>query len=367
MDINRSNYEIWFLDWLDGNLNCHQEKELYEFLDQNPDLKEEFNDISKASIPVPEYLFKSKENLKKTPEEITDSQFEYLSAAYLENDLTDSHKSEIIVIIEKDNEKKRIFELISKTRLTPPAVTFRNKKKLTKITPAQKIIRLSAIGLSAAASIILIISIFFPEPENFNVNNSAEAKVIAPLKESQKSIQKNTEREERAPVKKTIPVLKKNNKSTEDLSDYSQVIVASLVQEYKTDSLSDYKNSGSGISLIQSVNFSGISQRTDNFTLTASTLNFNELTAEADDGRSKIGKYIAKTFREKILKEKTPHDTPLKGYEIAEAGVTGINKFFGWEMALEKKNDENGNLKSVYFSSRMLKFNAPVKKSEPLP
>jgi hypothetical protein len=35
-------------------------------------------------------------------------------------------------------------------------------------------------------------------------------------------------------------------------------------------------------------------------------------------------------------------------------------------MELDKKNNEKGEPKSVYFSSKILKFNAPVKKSEPL-
>jgi hypothetical protein len=56
----------------------------------------------------------------------------------------------------------------------------------------------------------------------------------------------------------------------------------------------------------------------------------------------------------------------LKAYEIAEAGVSGLNKLLGWEMALDERKDENGKLKSVYFSSKILKFNAPVKNSEPL-
>jgi hypothetical protein len=79
------------------------------------------------------------------------------------------------------------------------------------------------------------------------------------------------------------------------------------------------------------------------------------------DDRSRIGKFIAQTFRDKILKEDIPEDTPLKGYEIAEAGIEGLNKLFGWEMALTRNNDENGELKSLYFSSRTIKFNAPVK------
>ena len=81
-----------------------------------------------------------------------------------------------------------------------------------------------------------------------------------------------------------------------------------------------------------------------------------------ENGISVIGKAFLK---DELLKEKTPPDSPLKGYEIAEAGVEGLNKLFGWEMALDKKNDQNGQLKSVYFSSKILKFNAPVKKSEP--
>ena len=88
---------------------------------------------------------------------------------------------------------------------------------------------------------------------------------------------------------------------------------------------------------------------------------------DVEDERSRVGKFISKTFREKFLKEKTPPDTPIKGFEIAEAGVAGLNKLFGWQMALDMKNDDNGQPKSVYFSSKILKVSAPVKKREPQP
>jgi hypothetical protein len=79
---------------------------------------------------------------------------------------------------------------------------------------------------------------------------------------------------------------------------------------------------------------------------------------------SNVARFVTKFFREKILHEKVARETPLKGYEIAEAGVAGLNLLFGWEMALNEKNDENGELTSVSFSSKILKFNAPVKKTE---
>ena len=46
MQIDRSNYEIWLIDWLDGNLNDIQAEELQLFLAENPDLKEEFDELA---------------------------------------------------------------------------------------------------------------------------------------------------------------------------------------------------------------------------------------------------------------------------------------------------------------------------------
>ena len=96
-------------------------------------------------------------------------------------------------------------------------------------------------------------------------------------------------------------------------------------------------------------------------------LNKSIVIPDDDEYSSNFSRFIARTVRGKILKEKTVKETPLKGYEIAEAGVAGLNKLFGWEMALDEKKDENGRLKSVYFSSRILKFNTPVKYPDPNP
>jgi hypothetical protein len=98
-----------------------------------------------------------------------------------------------------------------------------------------------------------------------------------------------------------------------------------------------------------------------NTNLIASAISFSE--PIYDDERSSLSRFISRTFRAKILKEKKAGDEPLKTYEIAEAGIDGLNKLLGWQMALVKTNDEAGDLKSVYFSSRVLKFNAPVRKT----
>jgi hypothetical protein len=49
-NINLNNYEIYFIDYFDGNLTAEQAAELFLFLEKNPSLKEEFNAFNNTSI-----------------------------------------------------------------------------------------------------------------------------------------------------------------------------------------------------------------------------------------------------------------------------------------------------------------------------
>lgn len=365
MNINRSNYEIWFIDWLDGNLNNFQTKELNNFLALTPDLKEEFNDLSTIPLVSPENNYPFKNELKRSSEEISESQFAYLCAAYIEKDLSDLQKSEIDEIVANDTKKKRIFEHISKTQLTSADIKYKHKKQLLKRTAAQKIIRLSIIGLSSAAAIALILATFITIPRNLQYNINTEALVSVTDSNSKLHLIENN----RALILSSDSKQKENfkkieNKSSSDKSDHTKASVAVQSENKMQDSELRITNEA-GVEKIKAIELKGLNRMKETDKLALSYIYVRD--EDLVDERGKIGKSIAKTFREKVLKEKNPPDSPLKAYEIAEVGVTGINKFFGWEMALDKRNDENGDIKSVYFSSRIIKFNAPVKKSEPLP
>jgi hypothetical protein len=99
------------------------------------------------------------------------------------------------------------------------------------------------------------------------------------------------------------------------------------------------------------------------YTLIASNNTFTVPVFDYGEERSRFNRFIARTFREKILKTEPYNESPLKSYEIAEAGIKGLNLLFGTKMALRKTYDDAGELQSIYFSSKYLKFNAPVKKS----
>jgi len=82
------------------------------------------------------------------------------------------------------------------------------------------------------------------------------------------------------------------------------------------------------------------------------------------DNRSNVDRFLARIFHEKIMKDTIMPVRPVERYDLAHAGINGLNKLLGWEMALGKNLDGNGEVRSYYFSSKLLKFKAPAKKQD---
>jgi hypothetical protein len=365
MHIDRSNYEILFIDWLDGNLNALEVEQLKLYLDQNPGLREEFNDLAPLNPLSSGISFLNKEQLKKTPSDISPYQFEYLCAAYLENDLSDSQQAEMLEIINRYPERKKSFDLMRKTILAGESTYYKHKRHLLKRTTFQKVMQLSVIGLSTAAAISLIIIMFSVIYGTNVLKLNSSAHNFVPDSLLQRSFEvKSPDRILK--YSKKVPVEEKGessfitNKKKDNAITNNNIIVAPdnlliRITDNQKIAVNKVPVHPPG-QLVKGINSN---------TLVASIP--KNTIPDVEGERSKAGKFLSKTIREKFLKEKTPPDTPLKGYEIAEAGVTGLNKLFGWQMVLDVNNDKNGQPSSVYFSSKILKLNAPVKKKEPQP
>jgi hypothetical protein len=107
--INRHNYEIFFIDFFDGNLSLDQTEELYQFLNDNPGLNEEFENFENISVGVGKESFPFKENLKKKSDEIiNDSNFEEFCIAFHEKDLTEEENSSLLQYAENNNKQKEL-------------------------------------------------------------------------------------------------------------------------------------------------------------------------------------------------------------------------------------------------------------------
>ncbi len=365
MKPDRSNYEIWLIDWLDGNLDSWQIEQLISFLEENPDIKEEADTLAITGLkPDKEKSFK-KELVKKTTKDLTPSQIEYLSVACLENDLTPLQGKELEENISQNREHKRIFDLIQKTRLKPIAVSFRYKNKLTRETREKRIIRLTITTLSAAATIAILVLSFITLPRLLVKNNQEMALIthgdtillkagtplVAPRNVPSEIIQANNKEIITAQSDFDTGVSTENENTAIESTPYDSVANPVRVREYL-------------IARTPEISMSVIDFKQPRASLIASNITVSDYPLY-DDGRGRISRFIASAFREKVLKVEKYNDSPIKSYEIAEAGIDGLNKLLGWEMALVKTTDEEGQLKSLYFSSKVLRFNSPVKKDEP--
>jgi hypothetical protein len=330
------------------------------FLEQNPDISDEFDYLKS---PVPELnlnVFKNKGKIKKSFSELPESQFELLCASFYEGDLNAESEAELRQILETNHERRKIFGLFGRVKLAPSSVVYKNKQHLKRITPLGRVIRLSLIGLSSAAAIALFLAISYITLRNISDNPGNTARdfpVYPDLKEKYFEIPSGIAIRKDYSVK---PILIKRI-----LPDQNYTAVLSAPD---TTTALDGKVATEDLK-VSPIPVGMISLKAD------ADVHKNEISSllpsypvvimqTEDVYMSNVERFVAKVFREKILREKPTKETPLKGYEIAEAGVAGLNKLLGWEMALNEKNDENGDLKSVYFSSKILKFNAPVKKIE---
>ena len=364
MRIDRSNYEIWLIDWLDGNLSDLQVEHLQHFLNENPDLKEEFDELWEFRLSPSGKSYQQKSKLMKTTANLSGSQFEYLAIAHLENDLSAEQMTELNDAMSGDRDKRMTFDLIQKMRLSPVHIKYKYKSRLTRRTITQNVIRLSLVGLSAAAIITFALVTYFSNPDTLQLKSEKTAEIVVgrPVHRTDQehmSIGLKTHQPRVVPEKQNQNLLAVSRKDPSNISE------TELNPAQQKDSLtkSAYPSSAriSNIHVLQKISF-----KHETVPNTLIALKTTAATPVYDDDRSKLRKLIAKTFRERIMKEKSPKDSPLRIYELAEAGVTELNKLLGWEMALDERKDGNGELKSVYFSSKILKFNAPVKKSEPV-
>lgn len=345
MLIDRSNYELWLIDWVDGNLNNQQIEELLAFLNCNTDIQEEFEELTSVSLKPLETSFLKKESLKKSFRELSESQFEYLSVAFLENDISMEQRSELKEIIEEDPEKLRTFELIQKTKLIAPKILYSSKYQLVRRSVNQRVIRWFLIGFSAAATVAILIMSYLAIPHAITDNEGIE-------KLSNIDTMQNINTNPIFSITRPIPVFRRDGKFS-----------VSTIKTNKPDSIADELAIISKPEPPEKIyNLPQSESITITLPNTLISQTFPLVFTPVDDERSNVGRFISKFLREKILKETTIKTSPLEVYEIAEAGVTGLNKLLGWQMALSKNIDEEGKSGSVYFSSRLLKFNTPSKK-----
>jgi hypothetical protein len=202
MNISRSNYEIWFIDYADGKLSVGRQELLFKFLDVNPDLKEEFDLFISVDLPVESVsiAFPGKDQLRKSDLIIISTE-ELIS--YLEGDADEVLKAKIATELNHNKKLIEEFRTLKLTRAVPDSkIVFPSKKRLKKglilsISPAVQ------RTLAVAASLVVIFTIYslykssitvrenntvensLPESPKPNINTDLKENIVFPVSPDQ--------------------------------------------------------------------------------------------------------------------------------------------------------------------------------------
>ncbi len=183
MQIDRDNYEVYFIDYLDGNLNPEQMKTFVEFLQNNPDLERELTGIDTVVLQKESYTFQRKETLYRDKFDEA-SAFEETAVARMEGDLTDEEAAGFDHYLSARPSRLKDFNRYRQTRLIADEnLLYPHKKRLYRQTAGRTILlwssRLAAV-LLAAALFYKVINFQVTEPVIFE-NSTTVTEVPRPV------------------------------------------------------------------------------------------------------------------------------------------------------------------------------------------
>lgn len=152
MKITRENYEPFFLDYLEGNLDEELMNDFIDFLRQNADLQEELQLFEPVALSAEDMIFRNKNKLLRSG--FDDSTiFENAAIAMLEEDLSGEERRQFQQYLSENPDKQKEVRLFENTKLqADDSIIFARKGRLRKSSPRQ----LFAILSTSAAAVLLI-------------------------------------------------------------------------------------------------------------------------------------------------------------------------------------------------------------------
>jgi hypothetical protein len=163
MNIKKTNYGAWFIDYFDGTLSVEKTAELFLFLEQYPDLKSEFESYRPVILEPAAASFENKDLLRKNA--ITSENIGQYIIAELENDLNPEDKISLENFIAAHPSFEKDRKLFSLARLKPGDELFPDKKSLRKKVIRQLTVRFNVWTAVAAAVLIILGVLYINRPE----------------------------------------------------------------------------------------------------------------------------------------------------------------------------------------------------------
>lgn len=364
MEINKLNYEVYFMDYYDGNLTAEQTAELMLFLEQHADLKIEFEEFEELQLEAPNIKI-NKENFIKTITPvglINESNYDDYFIEQVEGISPDTDR--IQSFLKVNTFLQRDYQLYQKTVLKPDyAITYSDKKALKKTAIIPLFTRRILSYGSIAAAIIWGVITFNQPQKTYKLRdqfalNKVEIPNYTPLAEVTPLTNKQVHANHKNTAIKTVSVEN------------------SLLTKKKENTSSDNEQQGDLEKQQLAENFVEPTTTEDIISSPDETISKEDPTLkvirgpkkEMQENNSMTPKaFFAKVFRKKILKENesTPSQTEnLKGFELAQGGIKVVNKLLGTKVKLNSRKNEDGEMVAYALNTGRFEYEKSARKGK---
>lgn len=347
MEINRNNYQICITDFYDGNLSRIEEDALVRFLDENPDLRAEFDDFDNFSLHPDISVRIDKNGLKKDLSHLNSENIEAYAIAITENDMEGDQAEEIKMTLGSTPEGRKLISDYSRIKLVPQNIVYPDKRGLKRIPVKKNRYRILINSLSAAASVAIIVTLLLIVR---NRPDYGDGPFSATVSLNMNKTLLNTETDGN---KRLISHLRGNMIPFE--------LSANNIIREKTEQPAGIERDIVYITPASKKPDVNIPLQNQQYILASVTpTSIPDIPVDEISNLSPR-EFVARNFRKLVLMEDENNTEKLKVHEMADASILGLNKVLGWEMALEKEKAEDGTLASYKFTSQLLNFDHKVK------
>ncbi len=364
--VNRDNYEIYLLDFVEGNLSPAKEAAVRDFLTQNPDLKQQVTFLKESpELKSPATSFTNKHILKRDVNTgtLTPANAEAFIIADLEGDLDDEARGRLLTLAKSNAGVAKTMELYQKTRLIPGKEVLTDKGKLKHKVSKTRRLYASMAWVSSVAAAIVILFLLFPFSDKAPLGEIADnTGTLTPAKENTYEENKITANEEtpqvgveqtsknyekpgteNAPVKKSpveeIPANPEETDNEEAIEPVKLPVIK--INNIEIAQVSKVHRPGSPSPEIPSIDI------------------YKKADAVSRRHYERSQGLLGSIYNNLNITEPTLPSVDV--WDIAQAGVKGFNALTENNMELDRKVNEEGRIVALAIKSENINFQAPLR------
>ncbi|HKP31753.1 MAG TPA: hypothetical protein VJT83_03475 [Chitinophagaceae bacterium] len=162
MNINRYNYEEFFLLYVDNELDSASRKAVELFIQENPDLEEELVMIQQSTLKADHSLIVDKTSLFRKEEkgQVNQTNYEEFFVLYVDEELNPAQRRMVEDFVSKNPSMQAELELLMQTRVAADlSVSFPDKSLLFREERSEKPVIFLTFSLRVAIAAILLLAV----------------------------------------------------------------------------------------------------------------------------------------------------------------------------------------------------------------